>query len=600
MADDDNRRKVRRMCCCIVILSIFLFLALLAIAAGLVYYFLYDNEGSGSSLFGTSAVTGASQVVMPNSGEGALGKYDEKWDHIFYFTGSCNTQHGREKDDPDYYTSNSGIPHDPSSSGYMATHSTHRFLTIHEQTALLVGEGKHGVWRFQENGFIRVYRGKGRKGVPVEDKEAAIDSGLLEDKAGREDLLDTLRFNYSAIDVNVEFDYAFGEEIEKGYLNWIDLPIYHAMFEGKYEDHDPIDLPVYYCQMSSPNYPHMGLTWQLMKASPTANKVGPLGKRAGMDIRENFNDVVRLTQFPDAGIWANIGQGNPDTDKMPTNLREMKEWNQTVNYERIDLSKMDAEVYIMERAYHNSSESYLFMSFVMVDKFNDPAASEHAYIRPDGRYYEELRKRKPGAISNINTTPNYSPPVIIENETEPKEMYGLPAYGHHHMARIKHGLTGGGCPTKGGDVKGYPWGHAGSAFAVNYEEITPLCDGFLIDIKCWAELQGRPWTEKDLFIANAGRPYRGQETVTFQAHANVYGEFTDPYNEGKTNPHKVDFTEDGKIQQNPGCDTSDVPVVNWNINFGERINITEVNPDDSSQVSLRLPKRECVKDPCAP
>ena len=85
-------------------------------------------------------------------------------------------------DDPDYYSSNSGMPHDPSTTGHMATHGTHRFLAMHEQTALLVGEGKHGVWRFQENGFIRVYRNKDedKSGIPAEMKERALDLKRVE------------------------------------------------------------------------------------------------------------------------------------------------------------------------------------------------------------------------------------------------------------------------------------------------------------------------------------------------------------------------------------------------------------------------------------
>ena len=71
------------------------------------------------------------------------------------YTGASGTQHGKSEDDPEFYETNSGIPHLPTLSGFMGTHGTYRFLTIHEQTAVLIGEGKHGVWRIQENGFIR-------------------------------------------------------------------------------------------------------------------------------------------------------------------------------------------------------------------------------------------------------------------------------------------------------------------------------------------------------------------------------------------------------------------------------------------------------------
>ena len=54
----------------------------------------------------------------------------------------------------------------------------------------------------------------------------------------------------------------------------------------------------------------MGVTWDYIKAQPAANKIGPLGKRAGIDIRENFHSAIRMTHFPESGIWANIGQEN--------------------------------------------------------------------------------------------------------------------------------------------------------------------------------------------------------------------------------------------------------------------------------------------------
>ena len=175
-------------------------------------------------------------------------------------------------------------------------------------------------------------------------------------------------------------------------------------------------LNLVFFQMSSPDFPHIGQTWHIIKAQPTANKVGPLGKRAGVDIRENFNDVVRFHLFDDAGLWANIGQGNYTTDKMMRNLRDMKKINQTVSYQRVDQSKVDVEVYIMERAYHNAPETYLSMLLVMHDK---TAETEQSYIRPDGQYYEGLKKRD---HEIRNTVPDNGPKIPIKNETDPKEV----------------------------------------------------------------------------------------------------------------------------------------------------------------------------------
>lgn len=81
--------------------------------------------------------------------------------------------------DPFYYTSNieprpttthSDIPHVPVYSGYMSTNDTYRFVNIVEQVFTLIGEGKHGLWRVQENGMVREYRRAGKPGLPATRK----------------------------------------------------------------------------------------------------------------------------------------------------------------------------------------------------------------------------------------------------------------------------------------------------------------------------------------------------------------------------------------------------------------------------------------------
>ena len=103
-------------------------------------------------------------------------------------------------------------------------------------------------------------------GIPLTDKESVLDlreKAAVKTETKEEDesinrSLDILVHNYKAIDGNVrkEFEYTFGKEVYepggKEWLNWIDLPIYHAKFGGKYKDHDPIDLPLYYCQVIVP------------------------------------------------------------------------------------------------------------------------------------------------------------------------------------------------------------------------------------------------------------------------------------------------------------------------------------------------------------
>jgi hypothetical protein len=41
----------------------------------------------------------------------------------------------------------------------------------------------------------------------------------------------------------------------QGMRNFVDLPITHARYGGRYKDHEPIDLPHWYCTMSIENFP---------------------------------------------------------------------------------------------------------------------------------------------------------------------------------------------------------------------------------------------------------------------------------------------------------------------------------------------------------
>merc|ERR1719318_864250 len=189
---------------------------------------------------------------------------------------------------------------------------------------------------------------------------------------------------------------------------------------------------------------------------------------------------------------------------MPKNLEEVLNRAQTVNWQKVDTEKVEVELYIMERAYHGGSTTYLSTLFVIHDKTGE---TDQSYIRPDGKYYEGLVKR---GHSVKNTVPDNTPKIPIENEAQAKQMYGLPLYGHHHMARPMMGLTGGACPNKGGDCSMYPWGDAGSGWPTNYEEINPLCDGILMDIRAWANL-GESWNDEDMFLGNAGQPHQGEQ-----------------------------------------------------------------------------------------
>ena len=64
-------------------------------------------------------------------------------------------------------------------------------------------------------------------------------------------------------------------------------------------------------------------------------------------------------------------------------------------------------------------------------------------------------------------------------------------------------MSGGACPEKGGDFAYYPWGNPGSSWPTTYEEVTPICEAFAIDLKFWADLD-KSWNDPAVFIGNAG------------------------------------------------------------------------------------------------
>ena len=53
---------------------------------------------------------------------------------------------------------------------------TYRFLSVFQQTSIVIGEPKHGVWRVQDNGFIREYRRYAHIGL---DQDVDPNSGNL-------------------------------------------------------------------------------------------------------------------------------------------------------------------------------------------------------------------------------------------------------------------------------------------------------------------------------------------------------------------------------------------------------------------------------------
>ena len=262
--------------------------------------------------------------------------------------------------------------------------------------------------------------------------------------------------------------------------------------------------------------------------------------------------------FSDGRLWVNVGSGDKSRDYQVGDLNDIANKKpQIINYQPVDFSKYNYEVYFVEKPWTNVP--HLFLLIVMERK----TSPVFEYIRPYGPYWEALRKNYKGSkdLSKIEKKEKYEIPVEVEikGKTVERTVYPTPLYGHHHPNRSSFGLNGGACPTRGGDFGPYPWGIAGGKFANNDEEITPYCDGFVLDVKCWTNLFVQSWDDSKLGLGNAGFP--NSKTVNYEVDANFYGKFTDPYliDKGIRNEHRLDLTN-GKIIEKAGGAKVTIPI----------------------------------------
>ena len=246
----------------------------------------------------------------------------------------------------------------------------------------------------------------------------------------------------------------------------------------------------------------------------------PFIPSSGFDIKENFLNVLRLMKFQDTNLWVNV--------------------QEQVKFKAVDLSKYDYEVYLYERPLYNRPKLYL--AIVMERK----GQRVLEYIRKFGSYWTGLSQnyQNQNHLLSINGEEKYSLDFEVVGETNPVKLVYSKVYSFQN-------LTGGACPEKGGDLGRYPWGDAGGGWPVNYQEVTPLCNGLALDVKFWNNLfLEKDWTDPRFNLANA--PYKGETVVEYMVDANLYGDFTDDYlkKERKENPYILKLTKDGKTVAN--------------------------------------------------
>ncbi|MEH6358022.1 MAG: hypothetical protein V7745_03475 [Pseudomonadales bacterium] len=505
-------------------------------------------------------------------------------------------------------TTDSGINHLPAYYGNMMTNNTFRFVNINEQVFTMVGDGKHGFYRYQDNGTVREYLtdeaeaaqgGLAAPENPIELRDPREMDDFVADATRTE--LSTIVNDYTHFDLSAGFG-AFnapGTTGVGGYksfttggiandddrVNFVDLPISHPKYEGKYDTHPAIDLAAYYCTMSAADFPGAAAAMKFAFSQPAANKVGPLGVRAGLDIRENYLNVLRLDLLPDANLWVNTQQStNPLWQAVDTSRR----------------SQTDAEIYLVERPFFN--EEFLFIVAVF-DDGRIGRSSQFSYVRPDGAYFKSLVKRIysgerltdeygdefEGQRIRFNTRLVEQPRFNVLSERSDgtlrrtrgrRAVTGTNLFGVHHpggnsQAGVSLTNFDSACPAMGGDFGEDFWG---SAWPTNYQEVTPLCDGVLIDIKLFANLDNEDWDTQSKNLASAGTttggvlPYINNPAQGLfasptpvegisppQIVQGQYGNFTDPYliRRGFTNHEAYDVKNpaSGFVQSNEGDTT---------------------------------------------
>jgi len=454
----------------------------------------------------------------------------------------------------------------------MQTTRTYRFVNVAEQVFTMVGDGKHGLWRYQDSGLIREYITSGADGSGggvAAPAESLADPLFLREPRNMDAFIDGL----SGADMaRLGTDYAatehlgpnpgdsFGSPGNGGYKSYtggfnsvsvnasgavtmVDLPLNHPKYGGKYDDHVPIDLPAWYCTMSYNGYSSARAAMDFAFAQPGARDIGPLGKRAGVDITEYYQKVLRIHTFGDAQAWINTldtASGFAGTDD--------------VHHRRINTDKMDVEYYLVERAFFN--EDYLFVIAIINSKGKTGklGRGEFSYVRPEGAYYDHLVDR--GFGRKLNTKFKHFPKfdVWVPNkkgklQKKRQRAEGLRLYGMHHPGIGVSPLHGGpfetqigGCPSMGGD---FGEAYFGSAFAAQLQEVTPLCDAFVVDIKFYANLDGKTWADESKNLANATGSLNGDDTIVMEGDLtkNYEISFAPPFGVPPSDATYGDFTD---------------------------------------------------------
>lgn len=121
-------------------------------------------------------------------------------------------------------------------------------------------------------------------------------------------------------------------------------------------------------------------------------------------------------------------------------------------------------------------------------------------------------------------------------------MSGTQLYRMKHLDCTNDDGSGGWCPAKGGCRCSCLCGPGGSGFPSEYEEISLVCDGLVVDSKKYPDLVVPTWDSPVIQSMNGGTLENPQIYV---GDRNTYGECTDPCATctGMSHPHSLKCTD---------------------------------------------------------
>ena len=142
----------------------------------------------------------------------------------------------------------------------------------------------------------------------------------------------------------------------------------------------------------------------------------------------------------------------------------------------------------------------------------------------------------------------------------------------------------------------------GAGWPNNYQEITPLCDAFLIDMKVWSNLWEETWSNPALELGNAGFSSRENPVtvIDYTVDANLYGGDTDPYLIAKkeVNPHFLNLTKETSVREKDLHYDTIVIKADYmkDSHYLDFTYVPDLNPYKTANVSRFCPEEKCVPE----